>query len=72
MDRALIAKRRRYEAVEVQLRERNPENLLRRGYAIAYDATGKVLHSADQVALGDDISVRLARGQLDATVRRKK
>ncbi len=71
IDRALIAKRRRYEAVDVQLRERNPENLLQRGYAIAYDATGKVLHSADQVALGDDISVRLARGQLDATVRRK-
>ena len=72
IDRALIAKRRRYEAVEVQLRERNPENLLQRGYAIAYDASGKVLHSADQVALGEDISVRLARGQLDATVRRKK
>ncbi|MGO9589046.1 MAG: exodeoxyribonuclease VII large subunit [Candidatus Acidiferrales bacterium] len=72
IERALIAKRRRYEAVEVQLRERNPENLLQRGYAIAYDAAGKVLHSADQVALGDDISVRLARGQLDATVRRKK
>ena len=72
IDRALIAKRRRYEAVEVQLRERNPENLLQRGYAIAYDAAGKVLHSADQVAVGDDISVRLARGQLDATVRRKK
>ncbi len=72
INRALIAKRRRYEAVEVQLRERNPENLLQRGYAIAYDAAGKVLHSADQVALGDDISVRLARGQLDATVRRKK
>jgi exodeoxyribonuclease VII large subunit len=72
IDRALIAKRRRYEAVEVQLRERNPENLLQRGYAIAYDASGKVLHSADQVAVGEDISVRLARGQLDATVRRKK
>ena len=49
INRALIAKRRRYEAVEVQLRERNPENLLQRGYAIAYDAAGKVLHSADQV-----------------------
>jgi len=72
IDRALIAKRRRLDATEVQLRERNPENLLQRGYAIAYDASGKVLHSADQVAAGDDISVRLARGQLDATVRRKK
>jgi exodeoxyribonuclease VII large subunit len=72
VDRALIAKRRRYEAVEVQLRERNPENLLERGYAIAYDPAGRVLHSADQVAVGDDISVRLARGQVGATVRRKE
>jgi exodeoxyribonuclease VII large subunit len=72
IDRALIAKRRRLEAMEVQLRERNPENLLQRGYAIAYDASGKVLHSADQVAVGEDISVRLARGELDARVRRKK
>jgi len=30
------------------------------------------LRSPDQVVLGDDISVRLARGQLDATVRRKR
>jgi exodeoxyribonuclease VII large subunit len=71
IDRVLIAKRRRHEAVEVQLRERNPENLLERGYAIAYDASGKVLHSAEQVAVGEDISVRLARGKVDATVRRK-
>jgi len=72
IDRALIAKRRSLEAMELQLRERNPENLLQRGYAIAYDASGKVLHSADRVSAGDDISVRLARGALDATVRRKK
>ncbi|MGD0955238.1 MAG: exodeoxyribonuclease VII large subunit [Candidatus Acidiferrales bacterium] len=71
IDRALIAKRRRLEAAALQLDERSPFQLLERGYAIAYDASGKVLRSPDQVALGDDISVRLARGQLDATVRRK-
>jgi len=71
-DRALIARRRRYEAIEVQLRERNPENLLQRGYAIVYDASGRVLHAADQVDIGEGISVRLARGQVDATVTRKK
>jgi hypothetical protein len=31
-----------------------------------------VLRSADQVVLGEDISVRLARGELGATVKRKK
>jgi exodeoxyribonuclease VII large subunit len=72
IERALIAKRRRLEAAALQLDERSPFQLLERGYAIAYDASGKVLRSPDQVALGDDISVRLARGQLDATVRHKK
>jgi len=71
LDRALVAKRRRLEALRVQLDERDPANLLERGYAIAYDAQGKVLRSPDQVAIGDDIAVRLARGDLAATVRRK-
>jgi exodeoxyribonuclease VII large subunit len=72
IDRALITKRRRLEAAALQLEERSPFQLLERGYAIAYDASGKVLRSPDQVAPGDDISVRLARGQMDATVRRKR
>jgi len=72
MDRLLIAKKRRLEAAALQLEERSPFRLLERGYAIAYDASGKVLRSPDQVAPGDDISVRLARGQIDAAVRRRK
>jgi exodeoxyribonuclease VII large subunit len=72
MDRALVGKRRRLEAAALQLEERSPFQLLERGYAIAYDASGKVLRSPDQVAPGDDISVRLAGGALDATVRRKR
>ena len=72
IDRALIAKRRRYEAVEVQLARaqsrkspaaRLRHRLRRRGESPAFGRSGRV---------GEDISVRLARGQLDATVRRKK
>jgi exodeoxyribonuclease VII large subunit len=70
--RALVAKRRRLEAAALQMEERSPFQLLERGYAIAYDAQGKVLRSVDQVALGEDISVRLARGELGAIVRDKK
>ena len=71
MDRALVARRHRYEKLKLQLEERSPLQLLERGYSISYDPSGKVLRSADQVAAGDDISVRLAKGRLDATVRRK-
>jgi exodeoxyribonuclease VII large subunit len=72
IDRALIAKRHRFEKLKLQLDERSPLQLLERGYAIAYDASGRVLRSADQVAVGDDVSVRLAKGLIDANVRRKR
>jgi len=72
LDRVLVAKRHRFEKAKLQLDERSPIALLERGYAIAYDASGKVLRSADQVAVGEDIAVRLARGGLDATVRRRR
>ncbi|HUO35681.1 MAG TPA: exodeoxyribonuclease VII large subunit [Candidatus Acidoferrum sp.] len=71
VDRALVAKRRFLQAAALQLDERSPLKILERGYAIAYDAAGNVLRSPEQVNVGDDIGVRLARGTLDATVRRK-
>src|SRR5580704_1435104 len=71
-DRLLAAKRRMLQAAALKLDERSPLLILDRGYAIAYDASGKVLRSPDQVSLGDEISVRVARGQLDAIVRSKK
>jgi exodeoxyribonuclease VII large subunit len=70
-DRFLNSRRRSLEALALQLEERSPLQLLERGYAIAYDASGKVLRSPDQVAIGEDITVQLARGQIDASVRRK-
>ncbi|MFZ0922653.1 MAG: exodeoxyribonuclease VII large subunit, partial [Candidatus Acidiferrales bacterium] len=70
--RYLAGTRRKLEAATVRLEERSPFQLLERGYAIAYDAAGKVLRSSEQVAKGDAIRVRLARGEIDATVRTKR
>ena len=70
--RYLSATQRRLGAATVRLEERSPFQLLERGYAIAYDAKGKVLRSAEQVAEGDAIRVRLARGEVDAAVHRKR
>ena len=72
IDRLLVARRRKLESAMMQLDERSPLNILKRGFAIAYDASGKVLRSIDQVAIGDEIAVRLEKGQLAATVRTKK
>ncbi|MGA8101711.1 MAG: exodeoxyribonuclease VII large subunit, partial [Candidatus Acidiferrales bacterium] len=72
MDRVLAGKRRRWEGCDLKLRERSPYQLLKRGYAIVYDAAGRVVRSVDEVSVGDAIGVRVAEGQIDATVRNKK
>ncbi len=72
IERLLVAKRRKLEAVTLKLDERSPLRLLQRGYAICYDAAGRVLRSAEQVALGDEIAVQLARGRLAATVKNRQ
>ncbi|HEV2183457.1 MAG TPA: exodeoxyribonuclease VII large subunit [Candidatus Acidoferrales bacterium] len=70
--RYLVATRRKLEAATVRLEERSPFQLLERGYAIAYDAEGRVLRSVEQVVAGDEIAVRLARGEIAASVTAKK
>jgi exodeoxyribonuclease VII large subunit len=72
IERFLVAKRKRLERVAVQLEERSPLRVLERGYAIVYDAAGKVLRSIEQVTPGDDIAVQLARGRIGATVKEKR
>jgi exodeoxyribonuclease VII large subunit len=70
--RTLAAKSQLLEKLLVQLEERSPLRLLERGYAICYDARGKVVQSADQVAVAERIRVQLARGHLGAEVTDKE
>jgi exodeoxyribonuclease VII large subunit len=53
------------------LEERSPLRVLDRGYAIVYDSAGQVVRAADQVAIGGEINVRLARGGLIAEIKRR-
>jgi len=46
--------------------------VLERGYAIATDAAGNLLRSADQVQLGDSVAIQLHRGRLSTEVKKKE
>jgi exodeoxyribonuclease VII large subunit len=46
----------------------SPLGVLQRGYAIAQDATGRLVRDAASVAQGDAVSVRLANGKLNTRV----
>jgi exodeoxyribonuclease VII large subunit len=71
MERLLGNKIQLWERLRVQLDERSPLRVLQRGYAICTDASGNVVSGADQVALGGEINVQLARGRLGAEVKRR-
>jgi exodeoxyribonuclease VII large subunit len=70
--RFLTERYNRLAQVEAILKERSPLAILQRGYSITRDAAGKVIRDAAAVALGSDISVRLARGELAATIKDRK
>ncbi len=71
IERLLRRKRDRLEKLFLQLQERSPLRVLERGYAIATDANGIVLRSADQVQLGDTVALQLHRGRLTTEVTKK-
>jgi exodeoxyribonuclease VII large subunit len=71
-ERFFTARRHRLAALAVQLDERSPLRLLERGYAICYDASGRLLRGVEGVSVGDEISVQLARGRLGAVVNKKE
>ena len=68
VSRRLSGERNRLHQVNAILGERNPLAILNRGYSITRDAGGKVVRDAGLLAAGSDIRVRVARGELEATV----
>jgi len=72
MERLLLGKIQQMERLRVQLEERSPLRVLQRGYAICTDAAGNVLSAADQVQVGAEVTVQLARGRLGTEVRTRE
>jgi exodeoxyribonuclease VII large subunit len=65
-------KQNRLKRLDDLLRERSPLTILGRGYSITRDAAGNIVRDSAQVAVGDEVSLRLARGGLGARVVAKK
>ncbi len=65
---ALLAARRRHESAHLHLSQISPLAVLARGYAIVQDDGGRALRSAAETHSGDQLRVRLHKGQLTAIV----
>jgi exodeoxyribonuclease VII large subunit len=60
----------RLDALGARLQAMNPQAVLARGYAIATDATGRIVTNAATVAVGSRLHVQLARGAVETIVDR--
>jgi len=72
MRNVLLQHRVRSERLQTALESLSPLAILDRGYALVFDANGKLLKDPAAVKLGDEISARLAHGELQASVTKKK
>jgi exodeoxyribonuclease VII large subunit len=68
LDTKLQQARERLGLAAASLDALSPLGVLQRGYAIAQDASGKLVRDAASVNPGDAVSVRLARGRLNTRV----
>ena len=58
----------RLAKAETRLQTLSPVAVLQRGYALVFDADGKVLRAASDAAPGDTVTARLASGSITASV----
>ena len=66
----LFSRRARWEQLSARLDGLSPLKILDRGYAVVFDPSGNLLTDSAQIAIGDEVKMRLARGSADATVLR--
>jgi exodeoxyribonuclease VII large subunit len=69
---SLLERRVRLDRMDTALRALSPIAILERGYALVFDASGKLLKDAAQVQPGDEISAKLAKGTVAAQVQKTR
>ena len=67
----LLQRKGRIDQLAGQLEALSPLAILDRGYALVFDSSGALLKDSAQVKVGDEISARLAKGSLTATVKKR-
>src|SRR5690242_19680301 len=72
IDRIATERRHRVEHYHSLLEERSPLTILNRGYSITRDAVNRIVRDTADVSIGDPLSIRLARGELGATVSERR
>ena len=66
----LLRRRSRWERAHGSLEALSPKAILARGYALVFDAEGRLVNQASQLAPGERVRTQLGRGEFTAKVER--
>ncbi len=72
MKTVLLQRRAKVDQLSGQLEALSPLAILERGYALVFDASGKLVKDASRVKAGDEISARLAKGTVESVVKKTR
>lgn len=72
MKQILAEKKQAFIHSTAKLEALNPMSVITRGYAAVYDGRGALIHSVDQVNVGEKLSLRLGDGSLTGEIIGKK
>ncbi|MGA7927772.1 MAG: exodeoxyribonuclease VII large subunit [Candidatus Sulfotelmatobacter sp.] len=72
MRNQLLQYKVRVERMGRALETLSPLAILERGYALVFNSSGNLIKDAGQVKVGEEISARMARGEIRATVKKKR
>jgi exodeoxyribonuclease VII large subunit len=70
MRNQLLQNKVRVERMGRGLETLSPLAILERGYALVFDGAGQLVKDAGQVKAGDEIRARVARGEIEARVKK--
>jgi exodeoxyribonuclease VII large subunit len=75
-DNAIVARmetaQRNFGLAAAALDAMSPLRVLERGYAIAHDSEGRVIRDADAASIGDELRLRLWKGELECRIEKKR
>jgi len=64
----LVRRRGRWELLHSSLHTLSPKAILARGYALVFDAQGRLVKESSRLSAGDTVRTQLARGEFSAKV----
>lgn len=72
LDDELFRQKHKIELFKKELMGHSPLEIMKKGYSLVTDPSGKTISNTDQIQKGDSLSIRFARGKAKTTVEEKE